>query len=78
MVKLGLADSAQNVDSTAIQKYESIFAKLLSESKHKAFKVLFQDKAFLDDIAPLTRFWPSSVKELDCAQPQRPSTASGG
>lgn len=41
MVKLGLADSAKPVDSAAIQKYESILAEPLSESKHDAFKVLF-------------------------------------
>jgi hypothetical protein len=52
MVKLGLADSAQPVDSAAAQKYDSIFAELLLESKHEAFKVLFQDNAFLDDFAP--------------------------
>ena len=35
-----------------MQKFESIFAEPLSESKYEAFKVLFQDHAFLDDFAP--------------------------
>ena len=51
MAKLGLANTAQDVDTTAFQKYESMFADPLSESKHEAFKVLFQDDAFLDDFA---------------------------
>ena len=52
MIKLGLVDPAKTVDSAAAQKYESIFAGPLSESKHEAFKVLFLDNAFLDDFAP--------------------------
>jgi hypothetical protein len=52
MVKLGLADPAHTVDSAAAQKYESIFAGPLSESKHEAFKVLFPNNAFLDNFAP--------------------------
>jgi hypothetical protein len=36
----------------AAQKYESIFAGPLSESKHEAFKILFPDNTFLDDFAP--------------------------
>jgi hypothetical protein len=42
----------QTVDSVAAQKYESIFAGPLSESKHEAFKILFPDNTFLDDFAP--------------------------
>ena len=52
MIKLGLVDPAKTVDSAAAQKYESIFAGPLSESKHEAFLVLFPDNTFLDDFAP--------------------------
>jgi hypothetical protein len=81
--QVGLVDSAQPVDSAAIQKYESIFIEPHSESKHEAFMVLFQDDAFLADFAQrLTRFWPNHVKDscrlLDCAWPERPSATLGG
>ena len=49
VVKWGLANSTQPIDTAPIQKYESIFAEPLLESKHKAFKVLFQYDVFLDD-----------------------------
>ncbi|CAD6229065.1 unnamed protein product [Miscanthus lutarioriparius] len=49
MVKLGLANASEPVDTAETQKLESIFAKPFSESKHKAFKVLFSDDTFLDD-----------------------------
>jgi hypothetical protein len=52
MVKLGLADSAQPVGSADLHKYESLFAYPLLESKHEAFKDLFQDDSFPDDFAP--------------------------
>jgi hypothetical protein len=51
-VKLRLGDRAQPVDSADMHKYESIFVESLSESKHEAFEVLFQDNSFLDDFAP--------------------------
>jgi hypothetical protein len=35
-----------------MHKYESIFVESLSESKHEAFEVLFQDNSFLDGFAP--------------------------
>ena len=50
MVKLGLANASKPIDTVEAQKLESIFAELLSESKHEAFKVLFPDDTFLDDI----------------------------
>ena len=52
MVKLGLANASEPVDTAETQKLESIFVEPLSESKHEAFKVLFHDDAFLDDLVP--------------------------
>ena len=52
MVKLGLLNASEPVDAAESQKLESIFVEPLSESKHEAFKVLFRDDAFLDDLAP--------------------------
>jgi hypothetical protein len=49
MVKFRLTQLAQPINSAAMQKYETIFAKPLSEFKHEAFKVLFHDKTLLDD-----------------------------
>ena len=51
-----------------MKKYKSIFAKPLSESEHEAFKVLFQDNAFLDDFVP----------EVDTLLAEPPSTTLGG
>ena len=52
MVKLGLANASEPVDTAETQKLESIFVEQLSESKHEAFKVLFWDDTFLDDFVP--------------------------
>jgi hypothetical protein len=49
MVKLGLAQQEETVETELLEKYESTFAGPLSESKHEAFRVLFQEDAFLDD-----------------------------
>ena len=39
MVKLGLASATRSMDSTAFEKFDSIFADPLSASKYEAFKV---------------------------------------
>jgi hypothetical protein len=49
MVKLGLVNASEPIDTADTQKLESIFAEPLSESKHEAFKVLFPDDTFLND-----------------------------
>jgi hypothetical protein len=51
MVKLGLAQQEETVDTKLLEKYESTFADPLSKSKHEAFRVLFQEDAFLDNFA---------------------------
>ena len=51
-----------------MQKFESIFAEPLSESKHEAFKVLFLDNVFFDDF----------VTEVDILLAKPPSATSGG
>jgi hypothetical protein len=43
MAKWGLVTPSKPVDTVDTQKFQSIFAEPLSESKHEAFKVLFQD-----------------------------------
>jgi hypothetical protein len=57
MTKWGVLTPSKPVGSAKTHKLDSIFAKLLSESKHEAFKVLFQDDAFLDD-SELDRLLP--------------------
>lgn len=51
VVKLGIAEKEAAVDTELLNKFESTFATPLSESKHEAFRVLFQDDTFLDDFA---------------------------
>jgi hypothetical protein len=57
MTKWGVLTPSKPVGSAKTHKLDSIFAKPLSESKHEAFKVLFQDDAFLDD-SELDRLLP--------------------
>lgn len=43
MVKLGLADSLADLDGETAQRYEATLTTPLSQSKHDAFWVLFND-----------------------------------
>ena len=52
MVKSGLVNASEPIDTAETQKLESVFAEPLSESKHEAFKVIFPDDALLDDFVP--------------------------
>jgi hypothetical protein len=48
MVKLGLANASEPINTAKTHKLESIFVEPLSESKHEAFKIFFPDDVFLD------------------------------
>lgn len=52
LVKLGMAQQVQAVNTELLEKYEPTFAAPLSASKQEAFKVLFHEDSFLDDFAP--------------------------
>jgi hypothetical protein len=65
MVKLGLANASESVNTAETQKLESIFAEPLSESKHEAFEVFFPDDTFLDDfVQEIDGLLRRRVKEL--------------
>jgi hypothetical protein len=50
LVKLGLVNASEPIDTAETQKLESIFVEPLSESKHETFnRVLFPNNTFLDD-----------------------------